>query len=70
MSCTVDRLNLAHLFSPAFNLLTFLKRYSKENFLAAAIGPGYPGETAGRAIVMWIAWILHTYGKSPPLERH
>jgi len=30
--------------------------------LTAAVEPGYPDETIGRALAMWIAWLLSGYG--------
>lgn len=61
-----DRRNLEHLFNPSFNILSFLKRFSDENLLAAAVEPGYPTESVGRSLLMWIAWHLFTYGTSCP----
>jgi hypothetical protein len=54
---------MSHLFTEHFNLLKFLKAYYTENLLVGAVEPGYPDETVGRSLVMWIAWILHTQGK-------
>ena len=64
----VDEKNMNHLFSDTFNILDFLRRYSEENFLASPLKPGYPTESVGRSLIMWIAWLLYTYGMSSPMR--
>lgn len=58
----LDWYNLSYLLrsdSPTgFHLPTFLKLYHDENLLPAAVEPGYPADTPGRALTMWIAWLL------------
>lgn len=40
------------------HLPTFLELYHRQHFLAAAMEPGYPEETIGRSLAMWIAWFV------------
>lgn len=40
------------------HLPTFLELYHRQHFLAAAMEPGYPEETTGRSLAMWIAWFV------------
>jgi hypothetical protein len=60
---TLDGKNIRHLVSPSglLYLPTFLQLYHKQHLLAAALEPGYPAETEGRSLIMWIAWLLSGY---------
>ncbi|OXB37669.1 hypothetical protein J007_02575 [Cryptococcus neoformans] len=40
------------------HLPTFLELYHRQHLLAAAVEPGYPEETIGRSLAMWIAWLV------------
>ncbi|WVQ83872.1 hypothetical protein IAT38_006016 [Cryptococcus sp. DSM 104549] len=40
------------------HLPTFLDLYHQQHLLAAAVEPGYPAETVGRSLAMWIAWLV------------
>lgn len=51
-----------HLFKEDFNLLDFLKSYYRQNLLVGAVEAGWPTESVGRSLVMWIAWILFNNG--------
>jgi len=51
-----------HLFNEDFNLLDFLKSYYRQNLLVGAVEAGWPTESVGRSLVMWIAWILFNNG--------
>ncbi|ORY25359.1 hypothetical protein BCR39DRAFT_290672 [Naematelia encephala] len=67
-----DGKNLQHLLSKDFHLPAFIQLYHEQNLLMAAVEPGYPSETVGRALVMWIAWLLSTHGglpAEPPEQR-
>ena len=63
---TVDGKNIDQLMAPdaILHLPTFLKLYHEQHLLAPALEPGYPAETIGRGLIMWIAWFLSQYGKS------
>ncbi|WWD00214.1 hypothetical protein V866_007123 [Kwoniella sp. B9012] len=63
-----DGKNIKHLIGPkaTVNLLTFLELYHDQHFLAAAVEPGYPAETVGRSLAMWVAWLVG--GSGPPDE--
>jgi hypothetical protein len=58
----VDERNIENLFTGEFDIIEFLKAYHTQNLLVGAIEAGYPAESVGRSLVMWIAWILYTYG--------
>jgi hypothetical protein len=51
-----------HLFNEDFNLLDFLKNYHRQNLLVGAVEAGWPTESVGRSLIMWIAWILFNNG--------
>ncbi|WWC87161.1 uncharacterized protein L201_002047 [Kwoniella dendrophila CBS 6074] len=55
-----DGKNIQHLIGPkaTVNLPLFLDLYHEQHFLAAAVEPGYPAETPGRSLAMWIAWLV------------
>jgi hypothetical protein len=53
-----------HLFNEEFNLLDFLKSYYRQNLLVGAVEAGWPTESVGRSLIMWIAWILFNNGTS------
>jgi len=55
---------MTHLFNEEFNLLDFLKSYYRQNLLVGAVEAGWPTESAGRSLIMWIAWILFNNGTS------
>lgn len=55
-----------HLFNEDFNLLDFLKSYYRQNLLVGAVEAGWPTESVGRSLIMWIAWILFNNGTSHP----
>nr|XP_031861821.1 uncharacterized protein CI109_002650 [Kwoniella shandongensis]KAA5528893.1 hypothetical protein CI109_002650 [Kwoniella shandongensis] len=61
-----DGKNLRHLSGPEaiFDLSTFLDLYHEQQMLAAAVEPGYPAETVGRSLAMWIAWLVNGSGSS------
>ncbi|WVW78827.1 hypothetical protein I302_100789 [Kwoniella bestiolae CBS 10118] len=63
-----DGKNIEHLVGPkaTVNLPSFLELYHEQHFLAAAVEPGYPAETVGRSLAMWIAWLVG--GSGPPDE--
>ena len=63
-----DGKNMEHLLpeDAAFNLHKFLRLYHEQNLLVEAIKPGFPDETIGRTLVMWIAWLLRGLGGSSP----
>ncbi|EIW68667.1 hypothetical protein TREMEDRAFT_32015 [Tremella mesenterica DSM 1558] len=58
-----DGLNIKHLIGKdaKVDLIKFLKMYHEQHLLAAAIEPGYPKETVGRSLAMWIAYLLSGY---------
>ena len=56
---------MSHLFTDEFNLLDFLRSFYRQNLLVGAVEAGWPTESVGRSLVMWIAWILYNNGKSP-----
>nr|XP_018265834.1 uncharacterized protein I303_02208 [Kwoniella dejecticola CBS 10117]OBR87992.1 hypothetical protein I303_02208 [Kwoniella dejecticola CBS 10117] len=55
-----DGKNLEHLIGPkaTIHLPALLELYHEQHFLAAAVEPGYPAETVGRSLAMWIAWLV------------
>ncbi|KAK8846672.1 hypothetical protein IAR55_005759 [Kwoniella newhampshirensis] len=61
-----DGKNSRHLFGSEaiFDLSTFLELYHEQQMLAAAVEPGYPAETVGRSLAMWIAWLVDGSGSS------
>nr|XP_019008842.1 uncharacterized protein I206_06526 [Kwoniella pini CBS 10737]OCF47623.1 hypothetical protein I206_06526 [Kwoniella pini CBS 10737] len=63
-----DGKNLVHLIGPqaTVHLPALLELYHEQHFLAAAVEPGYPAETVGRSLAMWIAWLVG--GSGPPDE--
>lgn len=56
----IDGKNAEILFGDqaVVHLPTFLELYHRQHFLAAAMEPGYPEETIGRSLAMWIAWLV------------
>lgn len=56
-----DGKNVEHLLAGSF-LPIFLRLYHEQHLLPAAVQPGYPAETVGRALTMWIAWLLSGLG--------
>ena len=56
---------MGHLFTDEFNLLDFLRSFYRQNLLVGAVEAGWPTESVGRSLVMWIAWILYNNGESP-----
>ncbi|WRT65111.1 uncharacterized protein IL334_002053 [Kwoniella shivajii] len=63
-----DGKNAEHLIGSkaVLHLPSFLDLYHEQHFLAAAVEPGYPAETVGRSLAMWIAWLVG--GSGPPDE--
>lgn len=73
LSHGVDGKNAEVLFGDhaIVHLPTFLELYHRQHLLAAAVEPGYPEETIGRSLAMWIAWLVLGSGTSlflPPLQ--
>lgn len=62
----VDGKNAEILFGDQaiVHLPTFLELYHRQHLLAAAVEPGYPEETIGRSLAMWIAWLVLGSGAS------
>ncbi|RSH90140.1 hypothetical protein EHS25_001474 [Saitozyma podzolica] len=62
-----DGKNLQHLLAPRgeVHLPTFLQLYHEQHLLAAAVEPGFPAETVGRSLAIWIAWLLSGYARTP-----
>jgi hypothetical protein len=59
----VDGKNIQHFSSSGLDLIRFLRMYHEQHMLAAALQPGYPAETVGRTLVMWISWLLNSHGE-------
>ncbi|OCF37769.1 hypothetical protein I317_07327 [Kwoniella heveanensis CBS 569] len=55
-----DGKNAEYLIGPkaVAHLPTFLDLYHEQHLLTAAVEPGYPAETVGRSLAMWIAWLV------------
>ncbi|WVF70166.1 hypothetical protein IAT40_004954 [Kwoniella sp. CBS 6097] len=55
-----DGKNTEYLVGPKAiaHLPTFLDLYHEQHLLSAAVEPGYPSETVGRSLAMWIAWLV------------
>lgn len=66
LSHGVDGKNAEVLFGDQaiVHLPTFLELYHRQHLLAAAVEPGYPEETIGRSLAMWIAWLVLGSGTS------
>ncbi|GAA5957651.1 hypothetical protein JCM3765_001467 [Sporobolomyces pararoseus] len=51
-----DEKNLKHLLEYA-KLREYMKLFYKHSLLAEALNPGWPRQTAGRALGLWIGWL-------------
>ncbi|WVR04294.1 hypothetical protein IAU60_001294 [Kwoniella sp. DSM 27419] len=55
-----DGKNVEYLIGPRAiaHLPTLLDLYHEQHLLTAAVEPGYPAETVGRSLAMWVAWLV------------
>ncbi|WVO15750.1 hypothetical protein L204_103412 [Cryptococcus depauperatus] len=62
-----DGKNIKHLMGrqAMVDLPAFLDLYHRQHLLAAALAPGYPKETVGRSVAMWIGWLVLESDETP-----
>ncbi|ODN96474.1 hypothetical protein L198_04188 [Cryptococcus wingfieldii CBS 7118] len=65
-----DGKNIDLLFGPTalVDLERFLELYHEQHLLEAAVAPGYPEETVGRSLAMWMIWFVAGSGPSDETE--
>ena len=52
----VDGKNLKHLLEYAC-LREYMRLFYRHSLLAEALSPGWPRQTVGRALGLWISWL-------------
>ena len=53
---TTDGRNLRNLFEYA-DLRAYMRLFYEHSLLGEALNPGWPRQTAGRALGLWIGWL-------------
>lgn len=51
-----DEKNLAHLLDYGL-LRSYMRLFYRHSLMSEALKPGWPRESAGRALGMWIGWL-------------